>query len=71
MFVRHFCETNHIRSQIWPQCQSEKGHVGILSVQEKVISELRHVQERVDHDARAEVALEYCIKMISSNQLNE
>ena len=50
---------------------SEKGHVGILSVQEKVISELRHVQERVDHDARAEVALEYCIKMISSNQLNE
>ena len=40
-------------------------------MQEKVISELRHVQERVDHDARADVALEYCIKMISTNQLNE
>ena len=25
----------------------------------------------MDHDARAEVALEYCIKMISTNQLNE
>lgn len=50
--------------------QSERS-VGFVSVQEKVISELRHVQGRVDHDARADVALEYCIKMISTNQLNE
>ena len=50
--------------------QSERS-VGFVSVQEKVIAELKHVQERVDHDARADVALEYCIKMISTNQLNE
>ena len=29
------------------------------------------MQERVDHDARADVALEYSIKMIVSNQLHE
>lgn len=45
--------------------------MGLVSVQEKVIAELKHVQERVHHDARADVALEYCIKMISTNQLNE
>ena len=45
--------------------------MGLVSVQEKVIAELKHVQERVVHDARADVALEYCIKMISTNQLNE
>ena len=50
--------------------QSER-HMGLVSVQEKVIAELKHVQERVHHDARADVALEYCIKMISTNQLNE
>ena len=37
----------------------------------KVIEELRQVQDRVNHDARADVALEYCIKMIVTNQLNE
>ena len=41
--------------------------MGLVSVQEKVIAELKHVQERVLHDARADVALEYCIKMISTN----
>ena len=48
-----------------------KVHMGVVSVREKVIEELRSVQERVDHDARADVALEYCIKMIANNQLNE
>jgi len=26
---------------------------------------------RVNHDARADIGLEYCIKMIATNQLNE
>ena len=39
----------------------------MVSVREKVIQELRSVQERVDHDAQADIALEYCIKMIVTN----
>lgn len=45
--------------------------MGVVSVREKVIEELRSIQERVDHDAQADVSLEYCIKMIVTNQLNE
>lgn len=26
---------------------------------------------RINHDARADIGLEYCIKMIATNQLNE
>ena len=59
-----------IQPELNSMLQSERS-VGFVSVQEKVIAELKHVQERVDHDARADVALEYCIKMISTNQLNE
>lgn len=44
--------------------------LGVISVRDKVIEELRSVQERVNHDPRADVALEYSIKMIVSNQLN-
>lgn len=43
----------------------------IISVKEKVVQELRLVQNKVREDARADVAIEYCIKMILSNQLNE
>jgi len=43
----------------------------VVSVREKVIEELRSVQDRVNHDALADVALEYAIKMITTNQLNE
>ena len=46
-------------------------HLGVVSVRNKVIEELRAVQDRINHDARADVALEYCIKMIITNQLNE
>ena len=50
---------------------ANKNQLGVVSVREKVIEELRNVQDRVDHDAQADVALEYCIKMIVTNQLNE
>ena len=46
---------------------STKDQLGVVSVREKVIQELRSVQERVDHDAQADIALEYCIKMIVTN----
>ena len=46
--------------------------IEVVSVREKVILELKAVQERVgEEDADADVALEYCIKMITANQLNE
>ena len=44
----------------------------MVSVRQKVIRELRMVQERVSvDDVEAEISLEWCIKMIASNQLNE
>ena len=40
----------------------------VISVREKVIKELKAVQDRVgEDDADADVALEYCIKMITAN----
>ena len=44
-----------------------EANMGVVSVREKVIQELRTVQERVSHDTTADVALEYCIKMIIKN----
>ena len=44
----------------------------IVSVREKVIAELRQVQERIsENDTSSDVAIEYCIKMITTNQLHE
>lgn len=43
----------------------------MISVRDKVINELRSVLERVNHDARASISLEYSIKMIVNNQLND
>ena len=45
--------------------------MSVVHVRQKVIDELRSVQERVNHDARADVALQYCIKMIQTDQLGE
>lgn len=40
----------------------------MISVREKVIEELRYLQDKVDHkDPHADVALEYCIKMMVTN----
>jgi hypothetical protein len=39
----------------------------VVSVRQKVIEELHTVQQRVSHDARADIALAYCLKMIVSN----
>ena len=50
---------------------TKHANIGVVSVREKVIQELRDVQIRVGQDAEDDIALEYCIKMISSNQLNE
>lgn len=43
----------------------------VVSVREKVIDHLKTVQSRLINAPQAEVALEYCIKMIANNELNE
>lgn len=45
--------------------------LGVVSVRSKVIEELKKVMDTSALEPAAETALEYCIKMISSNQLNE
>ncbi len=44
----------------------------VVSVRAKVIEELRMIQGRLpEDDVKSDVALEYCIKMIANNQLND
>lgn len=46
---------------------NKSNQLSVVSVREKVIEELRFVQERIEQDAQADVALEYCIRMIVAN----
>jgi len=66
-------ESSHLLSNIGTQQKKihtkpkSKQSLGVISVREKVLRMLKTVAETQAEDAEADVALQYCIKMIANN----